>query len=623
MGVSQKKNSRSISEWSRSKPSPAKFANAICALTLLAIATIYLLCMSPFVGAGDSGELIVTATKLATPHPPGYPLYTFFAHLFTYLPISTVAWRVGLFSVVCQLAAAAVLFQLLREWLGRVWIACAVTMLYSLSPLVWRYAMEAEVFALNNLFAVVLLFLLHRTMSLEPWFSRFSPKPAQAAPVLALALGLAATNHLTILLFALPFTLWFLWTYRSEILRAKPLALTLLAFAVGLLPYLFLFYLGQNRALYAWGDFSTWDGFFTHVLRREYGSFSLATGDKENAHFWSKIFYFAQEMVRNIYWPGVAAILYAVYRLARPAGNAELTTLPRLVLATFISYVVIFHALSNLDLSIPLYYHTQARMWILPLLLLCLLIGWALKFGAQKFTGGHREKILATTAFATVATMTIWNWKIQDKSNDQFFHNVGRTMLDAVAPGAVILMREDTYVNTLRYLQEIDKLRPDVKVIPLDALWWPWMKALVEKNVPGFIVPRQVLRRDNNELGAFTVLELLESNIDKFPIYISKVYPDEELTLRAKFWGFPYGFHSRIKRLGVEFTLDEIKLETGPVLTLNLPDVTTHRFESWETFIRLNYVMVKPTIAELSIRRAAGRSDWLAFAETVKKSGSK
>lgn len=592
------------------------FDKIIFTLTLLAITTIYLLCMSPYVGAGDSGELIVTAAKLAAPHPPGYPLYTFFAHLFSLLPISSVAWRIGLFSVVCQVAAAAVLFKFLLEWLGRTWIACAITLLYSLSPLIWRYAIEAEVFALNNLFAVILIYLLWRSLPSSPlmrtvpsqgtlrmstWFTT----PQSAMPLFGFVLGLAATNHLTILMFAFPFMLYFLWIHRAQT-TAKSLALTIATFALGLTPYLYMFYLGQNRALYAWGDFSTWNGFFTHVLRSEYGSFQLATGDKEDSHFWSKLYYFGQEMVRNIYWPGVAALAYAVYHIGKRKAGAAF---PRLLLAAFIFFTILFQSLSNLDLSIPLYYHTQARMWMLPLLLLTLIIGWAMSI----------QKYLGAIVVPTIIGMAAWNWKIQDKSHDVFFRDVGRTMLNSVAPNAVVLMREDTYVNALRYLQEIDGIRTDVKVIPLDALWWPWCKELVEKNVPGFTIPGEVIRKESLAPGQFTLAQLIEANIDKFPIYISKIFTEEEITLREKFWGFPYGFHSRIKRRSQDFTIDELKLETGPFLALQLPDSSTHRVESWETFIKLNYSMVKQPMADLLAARANGRPDWLAYSEVIKK----
>lgn len=49
-----------------------------------------------------------------------------------------------------------------------------------------------------------------------------------------------------------------------------------LCFLAGLLPYLYLpasSYL--NRARWTWGDQTTFQGFLTHFLREEYGTFNL------------------------------------------------------------------------------------------------------------------------------------------------------------------------------------------------------------------------------------------------------------------------------------------------------------------------------------------------------------
>ena len=194
---------------------------------------------------------------------------------------------------------------------------------------------------------------------------------------------------------------------------------------------------------------------------------------------------------------------------------------------------------------------------------------------------------------------------------------MGHTMLDAVEPNAVILMREDVYVNALRYLQVIDNVRPDVRVIPLDALWWPWMKELVERNVLGFVVPGKVLRQEAVEPGDFTLKQLIEANVDHAPLYISKLYPTEEQTLRGVYNGFPYGFHSRVRREGAEFGLAEVLYEAGPFINLRLPEWKTHRWESWETFVYKNYFDVKIPMAQMMVKHSKGRVDWLTAAADV------
>ena len=56
----------------------------------------YYLTIAPEMTLEDSGELATGSFYAGIPHPPGYPVWTIFTHLWTLLPIGNVAWRVGL-----------------------------------------------------------------------------------------------------------------------------------------------------------------------------------------------------------------------------------------------------------------------------------------------------------------------------------------------------------------------------------------------------------------------------------------------------------------------------------------------------------------------------------------------
>lgn len=51
------------------------------------------------------------------------------------------------------------------------------------------------------------------------------------------------------------------------------------AAAAGLLPYLYLLLSGLRAPYGSWGDTTTWAGFMTHLLRKEYGTFRLFSGN--------------------------------------------------------------------------------------------------------------------------------------------------------------------------------------------------------------------------------------------------------------------------------------------------------------------------------------------------------
>jgi len=58
----------------------------------------YLWTLSPDLTLEDSGELATASMYAGVPHPPGYPVWTVYSWLFTKLPISNIAYRVGLSS---------------------------------------------------------------------------------------------------------------------------------------------------------------------------------------------------------------------------------------------------------------------------------------------------------------------------------------------------------------------------------------------------------------------------------------------------------------------------------------------------------------------------------------------
>src|SRR5256886_14687343 len=70
----------------------------------------YYLTMAPELTLEDSGELATGSFYAGVPHPPGYPVWTIFTHLFTALiPYSNIAWRVGLASAVAGALACRVI----------------------------------------------------------------------------------------------------------------------------------------------------------------------------------------------------------------------------------------------------------------------------------------------------------------------------------------------------------------------------------------------------------------------------------------------------------------------------------------------------------------------------------
>lgn len=66
---------------------------------------IYILTLCREIFFTDGGELAAAAATLGIAHPPGYPLFTLLGRLLTLLPISTIAFRIGLLSALSAAGA--------------------------------------------------------------------------------------------------------------------------------------------------------------------------------------------------------------------------------------------------------------------------------------------------------------------------------------------------------------------------------------------------------------------------------------------------------------------------------------------------------------------------------------
>ena len=67
--------------------------------------------MSDFANLEDSGLFISVAHEPGIAHPPGYPLYTMLAHLFTWIPLGNIAERVHALSAIAVLVLAFYFFK--------------------------------------------------------------------------------------------------------------------------------------------------------------------------------------------------------------------------------------------------------------------------------------------------------------------------------------------------------------------------------------------------------------------------------------------------------------------------------------------------------------------------------
>ena len=220
-------------------------------LVFFASLLVYLWTLAPTVTLVDSGELIVAARFLGVAHPPGFPLYLMLAHFFSLVPVGNIAFRINLASAFFAAIASGVLALVTAElvasgahvaeekgrlskrknkpsrsgvledherrssdWMVRIAPAVGSGLLLAFSRTLWSYATIAEVYALNTLLVVTILFLILRWRRCILEDARYTPRRTKsshrrgvitrydwllyaAAIVFGLALGV---HHVTIAL---------------------------------------------------------------------------------------------------------------------------------------------------------------------------------------------------------------------------------------------------------------------------------------------------------------------------------------------------------------------------------------------------------------------------------------
>lgn len=222
----------------------------------------------------DGGDLLAAALTRGVPHPPGYPTYQVLLAAAVRLVPHNPARAGNLLSAGCAAAAAALLADLARRTMigpaarRRGVIALGVGLTWAASPGLWRQAIITEVYALNALAFVAVLWLLQRSREATGRSARGWLAGA------GLAFGLGLGNHLTLALLlpglAVSFSAeWAAGRARRAAAGERPRAREpvagccafLAACLAGLTIYAYLPWAAAGKPPINWGDASTVAGF--------------------------------------------------------------------------------------------------------------------------------------------------------------------------------------------------------------------------------------------------------------------------------------------------------------------------------------------------------------------------
>ncbi len=278
-------------------------------ILFLLVYLVYHLSLYYSIPGGDAGELAAESCHLGIAHPPGYPLFTLLYHYIpSIIPIirfhlnpddnnynilidwePTVAWKMNHLSCMISALTALTIASIIQEIIkiqnqinnknnmrshSSLLPMYVPSILFAFAPVVWEYAITAEVFAMNNFFCAIMIYLATKIILS---FNK-DDKITKYLLFGAFTSGLCFTNqHSSALLLAVGIP----WVLYEWIFIKKPKEnhnfmwiIISIMFLVGSFGYVYMGVFATPKQG-SWGNMTTITGVIKHILRQEYGTFQL------------------------------------------------------------------------------------------------------------------------------------------------------------------------------------------------------------------------------------------------------------------------------------------------------------------------------------------------------------
>lgn len=459
---------------------------------------IYLYSAPPgLVAYRDAGEMVTVSQTLGIAHPPGYPLYTLFGKIATFFPLGNIAYRINLISIIAGSLAVG-LFFLTLSYLVDLPTALITALLLATGYLHWYLSIVQEMYSLNILFVVLLLYIVFRlqfTVYRLPLLTTSHQSPVTSYKYLYLfffLFGLALGNRMDILLTFPGFAYLIFKGYqgiagknRKEqkekkillLTRAIPLfSLCFLFFSLGFSIYLYLSIRSTTGPLLDWNHPANLARLWATISRKTHGGTLdlLSQGYKKGANFLPTILFYSQNLAKEYFYLGLPLGIFGLCLLYRKQRN--------LAIATFLAWFIsgpFFIYLSNL----PPNPHALAILEAHFLLSYIFYLFW-ISFGIYSL-----GKISKYVILLFVILNFVFHYPQVAKRNNFFVLDYSRNLFATLEPNSIIVAREDVQLFSLWNRQMVEKKRPDLIIVAQGLSASPWyqeqLKRWYQDDYPG------------------------------------------------------------------------------------------------------------------------------------------
>jgi len=499
-------------------------AELFCAATVFLVALIlYSWTLAPTVTLTDSGELIVVARGLGIAHPPGVPLWVVLAHLASLLPFGNVAVRINFSSALFAALACATLTLSVAELtltassltaskrrkrgahqskageepgLARLLLvspALGAGLLMAFSRTLWSYATITEVYALNTLFIVLIFFLMlrwrRRIVEDRTCVSTASNTGQVATPIIrhdaylyaaALLFGLAlGVHHVTVALTLPAIAIIVFQTQGLRFFTSRRLVYAALI-SIGALVavYAYLPLAASRSPVINWGDPRSLQEIWWHITGRQYQVYFSFKPEIMGAQFAE----FSGMAVREFGFPWLPLSLVLAFAGFVDALKRDRTTFWFLltIIIADLAYALSYEIAEDKD---AYYLPTFISIAIAA----GLGIRWIIQRAVSKSAPVGKLSVAVATVFVVCAITLAANWPFNNRRQYFIAHDYVENLLKTIAPNGLLLTLDWQVVSPMFYAQEVERFRPDVKVVDINLLRRSWYFDYLKHAYPGLI----------------------------------------------------------------------------------------------------------------------------------------
>jgi|GEM_PF-2297398 len=534
-------------------------------LVILPIFLLYVLTCSHAPNlAGDSPEMVGGAYSLGILHPPGYPTYTLIGYLFTHLPFGSIAFRLNFFSALIHTLTLLFLFVILLKITASRSASALTVFILGVSPLFWFYSLIAEVFPLNDFFAVMLIMVA--ILSRDRWLEGQAHRSRRLALLLVFLCGLSLTHHQTIILVFPTVALIAARPLSMLLRRPRGILAAVGFFLLGLLPYAYLPLRAAQHPYMNFADPSSLSSFINVVSRRVYGTTKLWIGPQAE-HRLDMVFEFFKTMDMQIYLLGMALILLGAWLMAcQRRGDFY---------PFFISFILTglaFPLLANVTLHGPFEVSTIERFFLLPLLLLCpfMAMGWQYVLRFLRQAVGRLNvmpilhRILAMALIALLAMpfyLPLRSTYNQVQLRDDLIPEAYiQELLYGIEDGSVLFLSGDIPVELVDfYYRNCVPERPRVITIAWSFWGLPWYMKHLQSWYPELNLPvTGELEKPFSDRILYYKCRLAEYLMKNNPQVPAFYTVEKNMGFRDDYRYIPHGFCYRIVPADTDLDYEEI-----------------------------------------------------------------